>query len=101
MQDPLIFASFLFVKFTLNAFNDFNATFQKRETMVQELQPQSTKFFLWILHKYLKNILLNVNLFSHVIRNVSFEDANNQKALGDIDVGAEAQKYLDQIVISI
>ena len=54
MQDPLIFASFLFLKFTLNAFNVFNATFQKRETMVQELQPQSTKFFLWILHKYKK-----------------------------------------------
>ena len=96
MQNPLIFPSFLFVRFTLNAFNVFNATFQKRETMVQELQPQSTKFFLWILHKYLKKALLDVNLFSHVIRNVNFEDAKNQKAFGDIDVGAETQKYLDQ-----
>ena len=80
----------------MNAFNVFNATFQKRETMVQELQPQSTKFFLWILHKYLKKALLDVNLFFHVIRNVNFEDAKNQKAFGDIDVGAETQKYLDQ-----
>ena len=96
MQDPLIFASFLFLKFTLNAFNVFNATFKKRETMVQKLQPQSTKFVLWILHKYLKNPLLHVNLLFQVIRNVNFEDANNQKALGDIDVGAETQNYLNQ-----
>ena len=94
MQDALIFASFLFVK--LNASNVFNAIFQKRETMVQKLQSQPTRFFLWILHKYLKNALLDINLFFHVIRNVNFEDANNQKALGDIDVGAETHKYLDQ-----
>ena len=46
MQDSLTFASFLFVKFTFNMFNVFNAIFQKRETMVQELQPQSTKSVL-------------------------------------------------------
>ena len=51
---------------------------------------------MWILHTYLNNVLLDVNLFFHVIRNVNFEDANDQKALGDIDVGAETQKYLYQ-----
>ena len=75
MQDALIFASFLFVKFTLYAFNILNAAFQKRQTVFQELQPQSTKFFLWILHKYLKNALLDVNLFIHGIKNVNYEDA--------------------------
>ena len=49
-----------------------------------------------ILHKYLKSPLLDINLFFQVIRNVNFEDANNQKAIEDIDVGAETQKYLDQ-----
>ena len=48
--------------------------------------------------KCVKNALLDVNLFFHVIRNVNFENANNQKALGGIDVGAETQKYLDQQV---
>ena len=36
MQDPLIFASFLFLKLTLKALNVFNVIFQKRETMVQQ-----------------------------------------------------------------
>ena len=48
------------------------------------------------MDKYLKNALLDVNLFFLVFRNVNFKYANNQKALGDIDVGAETQKYLDQ-----
>ena len=30
MQDPLILTSFLLVKFTLNAFDVFSATFKKR-----------------------------------------------------------------------
>ena len=64
--------------------------------MVQELQPRSIKSFLWILHKYLKNAFLDVNFFFRVIRNVNFEDADNQKALEDIEVGAETQKYWDQ-----
>ena len=51
---------------------------------------------MWIHNIYLKNALLDVNFFFHVIRNGNFEDTNNQKALGDIGVGAETQKYLDQ-----
>ena len=45
MQNPLTFAYFLFLKFTLNHFNECNAKFQSHETMVQELQPYTVKFF--------------------------------------------------------
>ena len=86
---------FLFLKYTLTVFNVYNATFQKRETMVQELQPQSTKFLLWILSQYLKQGLLKPDLFFQVIRKVNFSDSNNQVALEFINVGDEAKAYLD------
>ena len=64
MQHPLTKAYFLFLKYTLTVFNVYNATFQKRETMIQELQPLSCNFLLWILSKYLKQAFLNQIYFS-------------------------------------
>lgn len=97
MQNPLTYAYFLFLKFTLNMFNVYNATFQKRETMVQELQPTAVKFFVWILEKFLKQGLLQpAELFFQIIRKVNFSDPLNQKPLTDLDVGIETRKYLEQ-----
>ena len=79
-------------------FNIYNAKFQNRETMIQELQPQSANFLYWILGRYLKKGLLELNLFFQIIRNVHFSDTNNQNALEDIDVGVEAKVFLNQEV---
>ena len=95
MQNSLTKAYFLFLKYTLAVFNVYNATFQKWETMVQELQPQSANILLWILNNYLKQGLLNPDLFFHVVRKINFSDSDNQIALEAINVGKEAQAYLD------
>ena len=94
MQNPLTFAYFLFLKFTLNDFNAYNAKFQSRETMVQELQPYSFKFFFWILGTYLKEGLLRTDLFFQIIRNVTFADSTNQKALETIVTLVRKRVYI-------
>ena len=63
MQNPLTIAYSFFLKYTLNIFNIYNAKFQNREIMIQELQPQSANFLYWILGRYLKKGLLELNLF--------------------------------------
>ena len=80
MQNSLTKAYFFFLKYTLTVFNVYNATFKKRETMIQELQPQSVKILLWILNNYIKQGLLKPDLFFHVIRKINFSDSNNQIA---------------------
>ena len=55
--------------------------FKNVKRWIKNFSRNRQSFFLWILHKYLKNALLDVNLFFHVIRNANFEDANNQKTL--------------------
>ena len=95
MQNSLTKAYLFFLKYTLTVFNVYNATFQKRKTMIGELRPQSAKILIWILNKYLKQGLLRPDLFFHVVRKVNFSDSNNQIALDAINVGKEAQAYLD------
>ena len=77
MQNHWTIAYFFFLKYTLNMFNIYNAKFQNREIMIQELQPQSANFLYWILGRYLKKGLLELNLFFQIIRNVNFSDSNN------------------------
>ena len=73
----------------------YNVTFHERKTMIQELQPQSAKILLWILNNYLKQGLFKPDLFFHVLRKINFSDSNNQIALENINVGREAQVYLN------
>ena len=63
--------------------------------MDQELQHQSAKILLWILNNYLKQGLLKPDLFFHVVRKINVSDSDNQIALEAINVGKEAQAYLD------
>ena len=46
IQNSLTKAYFFFLKYTLTVFNVYNATFQKRKTMIEEMQPQSAKILL-------------------------------------------------------
>ena len=63
--------------------------------MVQESQPQSAKILLWILNNYLKQGLLKPDLFFHVVRKINLFDSDNQITLEAINVGKEAQAYVD------
>ena len=93
MQTTLTNAYFLFLKDVINIFNFYNVTFQKRETMTQELQSKSADFLHWILRRYLKPSLHKPDLFFQIFRNVYFSDSNNQVALEDIDVRDETKSY--------
>ena len=74
----------------LNKFNEFNATFQGRETLVQDLYPASKKLLLWFLENFIQPSALK----SCDIETIDLSDKNNYRP--KIKLGAEGDKYLTE-----
>jgi len=87
-------AYFLFLKYILNFFNAFNASFQALETRIHLLQPKSLNFLFKICRHFLKDELLK--RFS---ANTVFSVEKNQKTLQEINLGSDCEEYLNKLVI--
>ena len=54
LQLPETLGYLHFLDYVLNKFNEFNATFQGRETLVQDFYPASKKLLLWFLDNFIR-----------------------------------------------
>ncbi|KYN12429.1 hypothetical protein ALC57_15396 [Trachymyrmex cornetzi] len=86
-------AYFLFLKYALNYFNQFNAYFQASETRIHQLQTKSSNFLFDISKNFLKNTHLKP-FFIDVV----FSLKENQKNLNEINLGLDCEEYLDELI---
>jgi len=92
MQKHELKAYLLFLKYTLNFFNSFNAYFQAVETKIHLLQPKSLSFLFTICKQFLKPELLKN------ICNIQFSEKDNQISLNEIKLGSECEEYLKELM---
>ncbi|XP_043276026.1 zinc finger protein 862-like [Venturia canescens] len=94
MNKPMTKAYLLFLRFALASFNKINAYFQGSDTLVQQLQPSSTRLLREILQRFLKPLMLKPEIFNKEARNIDFSRGGNQFGLFEIDIGADCKNYL-------
>lgn len=92
MQNIDVKAYFLFLKYILHFFNEFNAFFQAVETRIHLLQPKSIDFLKKISTNFLKPEVLKD------LPNITFSKIENHKSLNDINLGSECEEYLQQLM---
>lgn len=94
MQNVDTKAYLLFLKYTLNYFNMFNAFFQAEETRIHLLQPKSLKLLEVICNNFLKSEVLKSSVFPNIL----FDEIENHKSLSDVNLGSECEEYLCQLM---
>ncbi|XP_029172984.1 uncharacterized protein LOC114941950 [Nylanderia fulva] len=100
MNNVEIKAYFLFLKYILNFFNTFSTFFETIETRIHLLQSKSENFLLQICRNFLKEKKLKS--FSRNILSKGediFSVKENQKAVNEITLGSECEKYLVELTL--
>ncbi|XP_076284710.1 zinc finger protein 862-like [Lasioglossum baleicum] len=82
---------FHFLDYVLDALNVFNASFQSRDTLVQELQPSSARLLHFFLKSFLKKPLLEAQ-----VRGIDFSLESNQVPLNEVRLGPDTENHLDE-----
>ena len=77
-----------FLDFALDELNKFNATFQSRETLTQDLYPASKKLLLWFLDNFIQPSVLKLG----DLDTIDLFDKTNYRS--EIKVGSECASYL-------
>lgn len=96
LQDPRIKCYFLFLKYSLNYMNQFNALFQSQNSLIDILKKESVKLFLQISQNFLKPSVLKEEYLNCNILHPSNYLPNDQ-----IFVGAECEALLSTLDILI
>lgn len=85
-------AYFLFFKYILKFFIQFNAFFEVSETRIYLLQSKSIIFLTQICQNFMKPKLLR-----HMLSTITFSEKKNHKPLKNITLGLECEKYLHNL----
>lgn len=88
LNDDTIKAYLLFLKYSLNFFNSFNALFQSRQILIHKLFITSNR----LINQIAQNFIIPEALNNIAILNI--DDEGNTKDLTDIFVGPECEKFL-------
>ncbi|XP_070529870.1 SCAN domain-containing protein 3-like [Cardiocondyla obscurior] len=92
-QDNLIKAYLLFLKYSLNFFNTFNALFQFRNILIHLLYKNSRQLILQFGQNFVKLNVLN-DIF-----NLNLKDKNNIQPVNEIYVGPECESFLENFTV--
>lgn len=88
LNNNCIKAYLLFLKYSLNFFNNFNAQFQSRNILVHKLYIESQQ----LIFKFAKNFV-NFNVLDNIF-NLDLNDKKNIRHINDIYVGPECESFL-------
>jgi len=88
LNDSTVKAYILFLKYSLNYFNNFNALFQSRKILIHKLFINSNQLIVQIA----QNFIIPEALNNIAILNI--DDETNMKDLTDIYVGPECENFL-------
>jgi hypothetical protein len=88
LNDNNIKAYLLFLKFSLNYFNTFNALFQSRTILIHKLYTSSNEIIRQIAQNFIISEALNN------IATLNVDDEHNFKNFSDIHVGLECESFL-------
>lgn len=95
LNDHFIKAYLLFLKYSLNFFNNFNALFQSRKVLIHTLFENS--------HRLIREIETNF-VIPKVLENIvdfNVEDENNFRDINDINVEFECESFFTNITFKM
>lgn len=99
LQNPFTKCYLLFLKFSLDYFNTFNALFQSRKVIIHQLVDLSLNLLKSICQNFIKPKFITENIFM-----IDFKNKENIIPLSEVFVGTECESLLleqneDQIII--
>lgn len=92
LNNSIVKGYFLFLKYSLEYFNSFNAMFQTRKIIIHEMYGHSICLLKTLCQNFLKPKLLTDDLFL-----IAFDDPTNLLPLDEIYVGADCEELLKTI----
>jgi len=96
LRNQVIKSYFLFLKYSLQYFNSYNAMFQTRSIIIQDLYSNTTKLLKLLCQNFIKPSLLRDDLSKLV-----YDDPNNLLPESEVFLGAECEMGINNLPDSI